>query len=122
MACDGFSRPRWSRLAVLYVQDQPIAAQLWFVLGRNASIFRLNYDQAWRHYSSGSILTSFPMEYVIDTDKVDEIDFLTSNEAYKQDWMSDRRERCAPSCVKPATPTVRYARFAESLQRLSNRR
>jgi CelD/BcsL family acetyltransferase involved in cellulose biosynthesis len=116
------SRPGWSRLAVLYVQDQPIAAQLWFVLGGKASIFRLSYDQAWRNYSPGSILTSFLMEYVIDTDKVDEIDFLTGNEAYKQDWMSDRRERFALSCVKPATPTGRYARFFELLQRLSNRR
>ncbi|MGA7981258.1 MAG: GNAT family N-acetyltransferase [Chromatiaceae bacterium] len=117
-----FSRPGWSRLAVLYVQDKPIAAQLWFVLGGKASIFRLSYDHTWRHYSPGSILTSFLMEYVIDTDKVDEIDFLTGNEAYKQDWMSDRRERFALSCVKPATPTGRYARFVESLQRLSNRR
>jgi hypothetical protein len=117
-----FSRPGWSRLAVLYVRDQPIAAQLWFVLDGKASIFRLSYDQEWSHYSPGSILTSFLMEYVIDTDKVDEIDFLTGNEAYKQDWMSDRRERFALSCVKPETPTRRYARFVESLQRLSNRR
>jgi hypothetical protein len=33
------------------------------------------------------------MQYVIDIDKVEEIDFLTGNEAYKQDWMSVRRRR-----------------------------
>jgi hypothetical protein len=116
------SRPGWSRLALLYVQDQPVAVQLWFVLGGKASIFRLSYDQAWRHYSPGSILTSFLMEYVIETEKVNEIDFLTGNEAYKQDWMSLRRERFALSCVKPATPAGRCTRFVEALQRRSSRR
>jgi len=78
-------------------------------------------DQPWRHYSPGSILTSFLMEHVIDTDKVDEIGFVTGNEAYEQDWMPDRRERFALSCVKPAIPTGRYARFVGSRQRLSKR-
>jgi len=94
----------WSRLAVLYVNQQPIAAQLWFVLHAKASIFRLAYDEAWKQYSPGSILTSFLMEYAIDTEKVEEIDFLTGNDSYKQDWMSERRERFALSCVKRVKP------------------
>ena len=57
------------------------------------------------------------MAYVIDTDKVAEIDFLTGNDAYKQDWMSDRRERFALSCVKHVKPTGKYERFVESLKR-----
>jgi hypothetical protein len=44
------------------------------------------------------------MEYVIDTDRVEEIDFLTGNDAYKQDWMSERRERFLLSCVKISAP------------------
>lgn len=96
----GFSRPGWSRLGVLYVADKPVAAQLWFVVHGKASIFRLAYDEAWKAYSPGSILTAFLMEYVIETDKVEEIDFLTGNEAYKQDWMSERRERTALSFIK----------------------
>ena len=113
----GFSRPGWSRLAVLYVKGQPVAAQLWFVLRGKASIFRLAYDKAWKQYSPGSILTSFLMEYVIDTDQVAEIDFLTGNEAYKQDWMSERRERFALSCVKSTEHKDRYGLFA-GLKRL----
>ena len=114
----GFSNPGWSRLAVLYVKEQPVAAQLWFVLHGKASIFRLSYDQKWKQYSPGSILTSFLMEYVIDTDKVEEIDFLTGNDAYKQDWMSERRERYALSCVRNIKPVGRYKQFVESLKRL----
>jgi len=118
---DGFSRPGWSRLAVLYINGQPIAAQLWFVLHGKASIFRLAYDETWKKYSPGSILTSFLMEYVIKVDKVDEIDFLTGNDAYKQDWMSDRRERFALSCVKKVESSGMYPQFVETLKSMLKR-
>ena len=117
-----FSRAGWSRLAILYIKGQPVAAQLWFVHHGKASIFRLAYDKAWRQYSTGSILTSFLMEYVIDTDRVNEIDFLTGNDAYKQDWMSERRERFLLSCVKSIIPASRYERFVESLKHMLKRR
>ncbi|MDH5185323.1 MAG: GNAT family N-acetyltransferase [Gammaproteobacteria bacterium] len=113
----GFSRLGWSRLAILYIKGQPVAAQLWFVHHGTASIFRLAYDEAWKSYSTGSILTCFLMEYVIDVDKVEEIDFLLGNDAYKQDWMSERRERFALCCVKEVRPVGRYGRLAESLKR-----
>lgn len=113
-----FSRAGWSRLAILYIKGRPVAAQLWFVHNHKASIFRLAYDKAWRQYSPGSILTSFLMEYVIETDRVNEIDFLTGNDAYKQDWMSERRERFLLGCVKYIKPASRYARFAEILKRM----
>ena len=116
-----FSRSGWSRLAVMYVRGQPVAAQLWFVHAGKASIYRLAYDKAWRQYSTGSILTSFLMEYVIDTDKVNEIDFLTGNEAYKQDWMSERRERFLLSFIKSKRPASRYARVVASLKRMLKR-
>ena len=114
---EDFSRAGWSRLAILYIKKQPVAAQIWFVHHKKASIFRLAYDKAWRAYSTGSILTSFLMEYVIDTDRVNEIDFLTGNDAYKQDWMSERRERFLLSCVKSKIPANRYERFVEALKR-----
>ena len=117
----GFSRPGWSRLAVLYVKGQPVAAQLWFVLHGKANIFRLAYDKIWKPYSPGSILTSFLMEYVIDTDKVEEIDFLTGNDAYKQDWMSERRERFALSCVKDVKPAGGYERLIASITKILKR-
>jgi len=88
------SLPGWTRLAVLYIDGKAAAAQLWFVVQGKASIFRLAYDEEWKRYSPGSILTAYLMKYVIDIDKVKEIDFLTGNEAYKQDWMSVRRQRC----------------------------
>jgi len=118
---EGFSRPGWSRLAVLYVKEQPVAAQLWFVHRGKASIFRLSYDEQWKKYSPGSILTQVLMEYVIDIDKVEEIDFLTGNEPYKQDWMSDRRERFALSCIKKIDPPGWHERLITSMKRILNK-
>ena len=115
------SRAGWIRLAILYINGQPVAAQLWFVHHNKASIFRLAYDRAWKQYSTGSILTSFLMEYVIDTDRVEEIDFLTGNEAYKQDWMSERRERFLMSCVKNKRPAFWFERVVESLKKMLKR-
>jgi hypothetical protein len=87
------AREGWLRLAVLYIDGRPAAAQFWFVAHGKASIFKLAYDETWKRYSPGTILIANLMEYVIDTDSVEEIDFLTGNDAYKQEWMSQRRER-----------------------------
>jgi hypothetical protein len=96
-----FSQQGWSRLGILSIDGQPIAAQLWFVVEKKASIFRLAYDQHWQHYSPGSILTAELMRHVIDEDQVKEIDFLVGNDAYKQDWMTERRERRLLGCSRP---------------------
>ena len=37
------------------------AAQLWFFVQGKASIFRLAYDEEWKRYSPGSILTAYLM-------------------------------------------------------------
>ena len=109
-------------MAILYAKDsateKPIAAQVWFVRHGKASIFRLAYDKSWRKYSPGSILTAYLMEYVIDTDKVEEIDFLTGNDAYKQDWMSERRERFVLGCFKSTKPESRFEKITKPLKRL----
>jgi len=115
-----FARQNWVRLAVLHINDQPAAAQLWFVNHAKASIFRLAYDEKWKSYSPGSILMNFLMEYVIDQDKVEEIDFLTGNESYKQDWMSVRRECEALSCVRKAVSGNKNSVIANIMKRLFN--
>ena len=104
--------PGWLRLAILYIDGQPVAGQIWFVVHGKASIFRLAYDEAWKHYSPGSILTAWLMEHVIDVDRVGSVDFLTGNEPYKQDWMSRRRERWRLVFMrKPAPASKPFARL-----------
>lgn len=100
-AAINLSLPDWTRLAVLYIDGRPAAAQLWFVVQGKASIFRLAYSERWKRYSPGSILTAYLMQHVIDSDKVEEIDFLTGNEPYKQEWMSQRRQRWRVLFTRP---------------------
>lgn len=109
----------WLRLAILYVEQRPVAAQLWFLVHGRASIFKLAYDEAWKRHSPGSILTKYLIRHVIDNDKVREIDFLTGNDAYKQDWMSERRERWALYCIRRPQPTQGLRRLFGRLRRMN---
>lgn len=83
----------WLRLGMAYLDERPVAAQLWIVCAGVASIYKLAYNEQFGHLSIGTILTSRLMEHVIDVDQVREVDYLTGDEAYKKDWMSHRRER-----------------------------
>lgn len=81
------------RLGVAYLGEKAIAAQVWIVADKTAYIFKLAYDEAFKQHSAGSILTTKLMEYAIDVDNVEVVDYLCGDDAYKKDWMSSRRER-----------------------------
>ncbi len=83
----------WLRLGIAYLEEEPVAAQLWIVKDGIASIYKLAYDEKFSKISAGTILTATLMEHVIDVDRVREVDYLTGDEDYKKDWMSHRRER-----------------------------
>ena len=93
----------WLRLGLAYVEDEPVAAQLWIVNEGTASIYKLAYDERWAHLSIGSILTAQLMKHVIEVDKVREVDYLTGDDSYKQTWMSHRRERWGIRAFNPWT-------------------
>lgn len=83
----------WLRLGVLQLDGQPIAAQLWLVKDGKANIFKLAYVNGFERFSAGSVLTAALMQHVMDADQVHEVDYLTGDDGYKRDWMSQRRER-----------------------------
>ena len=43
------------------------------------------------------------MRHSIDVDHAEEVDYLTGDDAYKQDWMSHRRERRGIVAFNPLT-------------------
>ena len=94
----------WLRLGLAYLGDEPIAAQLWIVKDGIASIYKLAYDKNFSRLSAGSLLTARMMEYVIDVDHVSEVDYLSGDDDYKKDWMSDRRERWGIIAYNKHTP------------------
>jgi len=92
------------RLGVLYVDGEAAASQLWIVHHGRALIYKLAYDERFADLSVGTVLTATLMQYVLDVDKVEEVDYLTGDDAYKKDWMSHRRERWGMLAMNPRTP------------------
>jgi CelD/BcsL family acetyltransferase involved in cellulose biosynthesis len=92
-----------TRLGLLYVDNIPVAAQFWIVENRTAMIYKLAYDEKFADLSVGTILTAALMQHAIDIDKVTQVDYLTGDDAYKQGWMSGRRERWGILAMNPRT-------------------
>ncbi|TMM45633.1 GNAT family N-acetyltransferase [Colwellia ponticola] len=112
------------RLGLLFVDDEPAAAQLWFLQNtgpklvadvndsgsvysqkegyqKTASIFKLAYSPKYQQYSVGSILSLVLSEHVISEDKVTTIEFGMGAEPYKKDWLSDTRVRQSYQVFNP---------------------
>jgi len=91
----------WLRLGIAWVGETPIAAQFWFTMNRRAYIFKLAYDEAHAQWSAGTVLSAFLFQHSLDVDRVVEIDYLTGDDAYKQSWMTERRERVGVIACNP---------------------
>ena len=91
------------RLGLVYLDGEPAAAQVWTVHSGVASIYKMAYDPKYRDLSVGTYLTTRLMEHVIDVDRVHEVDYLTGDDGYKKDWMSQRRERWGILALNPRT-------------------
>ena len=93
----------WLRLGVAWLNDKPIAAQLWIVANGKANIYKVAYDEDYKAYSPGTLLTAMLMEHVIEKDQVAEVDYLIGDDPYKKTWMSHRRERWGIIAYNPKT-------------------
>lgn len=83
----------WLRLGIAWLKDVPIAAQVWIVANSKASIYKLAYQDAYKAYAPGTLLTSALMQHCIEHDRVQEVDYLIGDDPYKKTWMTSRRER-----------------------------
>jgi hypothetical protein len=102
--CQMAARNGWLRLGLILLDNVPIAAQLWLVVEKKAFIVKLAYDQKFVKTSAGTVLTGALFRHVIDVDRVEEVDYLMGDDQYKQDWMSQRRERRGIIAFNPRTP------------------
>lgn len=114
----------WLRLAVAHVDGRPAAAQFWIVQPPSALIFSQAYDEEFAKLSLGTVLMAHVLRHAIDVDRVEVIDCLQGDDAYKREWMTDRRERWGLLAMNPRTirglaGIVRHigGRFAKRLVR-----
>jgi hypothetical protein len=82
----------WLRLAILRLGDRPIAAQLWAVVNRRATVLKLAHDSAFDRYSPGTILTAFAIRTLIEQDGITGLDFGRGDDPYKRAWTSKRTQ------------------------------
>jgi hypothetical protein len=110
----------WLRLGITYIDDKPVAAQIWFVCNSTAFIFKLAYDKTYKSLSVGSLLTNHIIKHVIEVDRVKKVDFLNGGESYKSDWMSHEGERCCICIYNRKTMKGRLYSLRARLKTLKN--
>lgn len=79
------------RIGICYYKGIPVAAQVWFIWKKTAFIFKLAHRKEYSKESVGTVLMAAMVEHVVEVDEVTEIDFLTGNDEYKDEWMSKSR-------------------------------
>ncbi len=93
----------WLRLAIAYLGETPIAAQLWLVCHDKAYIYKVAYDDKFSNLSPGTVLTAYLLRHVLENESVSEVDYLVGDDPYKKTWMSHRRERWGIVAYNPFT-------------------
>jgi hypothetical protein len=112
---------RWLRLGIAWLGDSPIAAQLWIVCHGKASIYKVAYDENYKEYAPGTILSSHLLEHVLTKDAVTEVDYMIGDDKYKKTWMSDRRERRGLIAYNAANASGLVGLWREILGRILRR-
>ncbi|CAN5396846.1 hypothetical protein BH11PSE9_BH11PSE9_01590 [soil metagenome] len=107
----------WLRLGVAWLDGHAIAAQVWMVANGRAEIYKLAYDEAFKSYSPGTLLTALLMAHVFEQDRVAEVDYLIGDDPYKKAWMTQRRERWGIIAYNPGTLAGRLGFWREGLSR-----
>ncbi len=91
------------RLGLAFVGSEPAAAQFWVVAARRAHIFKVAYHAKHARHSLGNILTARMFRHAMDVDLVEEIDYLSGDDTYKEQWMSVRKQRVGIVASNPRT-------------------
>ena len=74
-----------SRIAILYLDDTPIAAQLLRVMGGRIYVVKVSYDPELGKYSPGQLIMCRTIQYAIEAG-VTHLDFLGEEATWKSDW------------------------------------
>jgi len=95
----------WLRIGLLKAQDQPIAFQYNVCYGHTMYDLKPGYNQEFRRYSPGHVLTAFMIRRAFKEGATD-YDMLGMDEPYKMEWTDQVRPH---TCLCVAGPGVAAA-------------
>jgi hypothetical protein len=72
--------------------------------GRRATVLKLAHDETARAASPGTVLTAMMIRSLIEEDGVRVLDFGRGDDAYKQLWVGERRQRIGVVIADPLSP------------------
>lgn len=89
------------RLGILRIGEEAVAAQLWVVERRHATVLKLAHDETRKAVSPGTVLTALMLHRLIDEEGIAEIDFGRGDDEYKRGWAAQRRQRIGVMLANP---------------------
>ncbi len=93
-----------ARLGVWSIDGTQAAAQFWIVESGRATVLKLAHDEAFKAHSPGTVLTAWMIRRLIEKEGVTSLDFGRGDDAYKQGWVADRRQRVGLVLINPRRP------------------
>ena len=109
------------RLGIASKEGRPVAAQLWLVENKEATIHKLAYAESAKQLSPGTVLSMAMFRHVLDKDRVRSIDYGTGDEPYKTDWMEERRVLWRLTAYNPRTLKGAIGAVRAAASRLAGR-
>lgn len=101
------------RLGILRQNNTPVAAQFWIVKQQTGFIYKLAHDKAFDKHSPGTVLLAQMIRHTMKHDHVERLDFLSGDDAYKRDWMTERRVKIQIRAYNPKNVLAQWMRFRE---------
>jgi CelD/BcsL family acetyltransferase involved in cellulose biosynthesis len=89
------------RCGVWSIGAEAVAVQLWVVRDGHAIVLKLAHDESFKAHSPGTVLTALMLRHLLDREHVVRIDFGRGDDAYKQGWATQRRQRIGLLLVNP---------------------
>lgn len=91
-------------VGLLSLDGEVIAAQIWVVSNRRATIFKLAYRDHAKSHSPGSLLTWWTFKTLCERIGLSEVDFGRGGDAFKRDWLPRMRLRKGLIACRPRSP------------------
>jgi CelD/BcsL family acetyltransferase involved in cellulose biosynthesis len=81
------------KFGFLFLNSSPIATLFAIISKNTAYLMEVVYDSEFDRFSPGEIIHGEFIKYLIDVDRITEVDALRGDEPYKKSWTPQRRER-----------------------------